>query len=342
MAACLLALTATSLLTGSAVAQRSLDDLKARMNQIQADLNAAQAEIEKLRSEEDRLLQDLTNIKARRQVLTAHKARLQARAVRVATVLYKAGDTDMLEILMTAKSISELTARAEVLSEISKRDNAAIIQYTRTQEELDRLAAELSAKEEMLSETRARLAEESDRLQADFANVSDEYDELLAEIRARQAAEREAARAAQAPAPSSSSLASLPRPSGDMTCPVAGPHSFVDSWGAPRSGGRTHEGTDIMATYGTPVVAIVSGTITFAGYGGSAGNWQVLSGDDGSAYWYMHNQRNIVTGGHVRVGQQIAEVGDTGNATGIPHLHFEYHPGGGGAVNPYPLLVGIC
>jgi peptidoglycan LD-endopeptidase LytH len=98
----------------------------------------------------------------------------------------------------------------------------------------------------------------------------------------------------------------------------------------------------MMASYGTPVAAITNGSITYAGYGSSAGNWQILSGDDGHQYWYMHNQSNIVTGGRVRVGQQIATVGDTGNATGIPHLHFEYHPGGGAAVNPTPLVSSLC
>ena len=67
-----------------------------------------------------------------------------------------------------------------------------------------------------------------------------------------------------------------------------------------------------------------------------------LSGDDGNQYWYMHNQENLVTGGHVSAGQQIATVGDTGNAVGTPHLHFEYHPGGGAPVNPYPVVAPIC
>jgi murein DD-endopeptidase MepM/ murein hydrolase activator NlpD len=97
-----------------------------------------------------------------------------------------------------------------------------------------------------------------------------------------------------------------------------------------------------MADYGTPVVAIVSGTITLSSYGPSAGNWLVLSGNDGNQYWYMHNRENLVSGGSVKIGQQIATVGDTGNATGIPHLHFEYHPGGGGPVNPYPLVRPLC
>ena len=335
----MLALTASSLVIGSAAAQRSLDDLKGRMNEIQADLNALQSEIEDLRTEEDKLLQELSSIEVRQRELTARKARLQERVIRAANVLYKTGQTDMLELLMTAESLSELTTRAEILSQISQRDNAAVIEFTRTQEELDRLSAELSAKKDRLADTRARLADKTDQLQAEFADASDDYDKLLAQIRARQAAQRAAAQSAPTPVASTPALA---KPTGDMTCPVAGAHSFVDSWGAPRSGGRSHEGTDLMANYGTPVVAIVSGTITFSGYGGSAGNWQVLSGSDGNSYWYMHNQKNIVTGGRVSVGQQIAEVGDTGNATGIPHLHFEYHPGGGGPVNPYPLLVGIC
>ena len=98
----------------------------------------------------------------------------------------------------------------------------------------------------------------------------------------------------------------------------------------------------MMGAYGTPLVAIVSGTITYAAYDGSGGNMIFLSGDDGNAYWYMHNQENFVTGGHVTAGQSIASLGDTGNAAGTPHLHFEYHPGGGSAVNPTPLVASLC
>ncbi|MBA3431401.1 MAG: M23 family metallopeptidase, partial [Actinobacteria bacterium] len=105
---------------------------------------------------------------------------------------------------------------------------------------------------------------------------------------------------------------------------------------------HTHVGVDMMAAYGTPVVAIVSGTISYAAFDGSGGNMIFLDGDDGDSYWYMHNQANLVTSGHVSAGQQIATVGDTGNAEGTPHVHFEYHPGGGGPVNPYPIVAPIC
>ena len=98
----------------------------------------------------------------------------------------------------------------------------------------------------------------------------------------------------------------------------------------------------MMAGYGTPLLAITSGVITLSSYGSSSGNWIILSGSDGNTYWYMHNEQNLVSSGSVSTGQQIATVGDTGNAAGTPHLHFEYHPGGGAAVNPYSLVASLC
>ncbi len=131
---------------------------------------------------------------------------------------------------------------------------------------------------------------------------------------------------------------------GDYSCPVVRPRAFSNDWGAPRSGGRRHQGTDIFAPHGANVVAIVDGVVNQRGYGESAGWWLILRGDDGSHYWYMHLQRySIANGARVSAGQLIAQNGDTGNAKGTsPHVHFEHHPGGGGAVNPYPLLRRVC
>lgn len=132
---------------------------------------------------------------------------------------------------------------------------------------------------------------------------------------------------------------------GAMTCPVVGPARFTDSFGAPRSGGRTHKGNDLVAPFGTPLVAIESGVIfqlddVPAGLGG-VDVW--LRGDSGTSYYYAHNSTNVVAlGQRVAVGQVIAYVGDTGNAEGSPQLHFEIHPGGGAAVDPYPRLSEVC
>jgi murein DD-endopeptidase MepM/ murein hydrolase activator NlpD len=125
-------------------------------------------------------------------------------------------------------------------------------------------------------------------------------------------------------------------------CPVRGPHHFSDDWGDARTGHR-HQGNDILAPYGTPIVAVISGVIK-TDYSSAGGISLYLRGSDGNEYFYAHNSRNVaVTGQHVATGEVIAYVGNTGNARGGPsHVHFERHPGGGRAVDPYPFLSRIC
>ena len=121
------------------------------------------------------------------------------------------------------------------------------------------------------------------------------------------------------------------------------PHSFSDTWGAPRSGGRSHKGVDMLGPYGVPIYAFVSGVWDVRSPGRLAGNWGILRGDDGNTYYYMHLQ-TITAGDGARVsaGTQVGTNGDTGNARGTPHLHWEVHPGGGGAVNPTPYARRAC
>lgn len=135
-------------------------------------------------------------------------------------------------------------------------------------------------------------------------------------------------------------------PSGDrgggggngLVCPVAGSSSFHDGWGNPRSGGRRHEGVDMMAPIGTPLVAVVAGSATFK-QNSLGGNAVWLRGADGHSYYYAHLSSFEGSSRDVGQGDVIGYVGDTGNASGVPHLHFEVHPGGGAAVNPHPSVV---
>ena len=128
---------------------------------------------------------------------------------------------------------------------------------------------------------------------------------------------------------------------GPWVCPVQGPKAFSNDWGNARSGGRRHKGTDIMAPHGTPVVASVAGTVT-AHDRGLGGKGYYLRGVDGNTYYGAHLARFGATG-RVAQGQVIGYVGNTGNARGGPaHLHFEIHPGGGAAVNPYGTLRTYC
>ena len=130
--------------------------------------------------------------------------------------------------------------------------------------------------------------------------------------------------------------------SGEWVCPVQGPRSFTNDYGQPRSGGRRHQGTDIMAPRGTPVVANVAGSVRGhnSGLGGIS---YYLRGVDGHTYFGTHLDRLSGTSGNVAAGTVIGYVGNSGNARGGPmHLHFEIHPNGGGPVNPYPTLRRYC
>jgi murein DD-endopeptidase MepM/ murein hydrolase activator NlpD len=103
--------------------------------------------------------------------------------------------------------------------------------------------------------------------------------------------------------------------------------------------GRMHKGIDIAGPIGTPVVAAAEGRVSYAGWNsGGYGYLVEIQHSDGSMTLYAHNNRILVqVGQEVEQGQQIAEMGSTGYSTG-PHLHFEIHPTGRGAVNPMPFL----
>jgi len=103
--------------------------------------------------------------------------------------------------------------------------------------------------------------------------------------------------------------------------------------------GRMHKGIDIAGPIGTPVVAAADGVIVTAGWNsGGYGYLVEIRHPDGSLTLYGHNNRILVqTGQQVAQGQQISEMGSTGYSTG-PHLHFEVHPSGKGAVNPMAYL----
>ena len=121
-----------------------------------------------------------------------------------------------------------------------------------------------------------------------------------------------------------------------ILCPMNGA-AYGDSWGAPRSGGRSHEGVDMLAPMGTPIYAVVSGAVNFR-RNQLGGNAASLVGDNGNRYYYAHLSAYEGMSRRVTQGDVIGYNGDTGNATGTPHLHFEVHPGGGLAVNPTPSV----
>jgi len=123
-------------------------------------------------------------------------------------------------------------------------------------------------------------------------------------------------------------------------CPVLGPFALVDTFGAPRPGGRIHEGDDMQAARGTPILAAVPGVVRRVP-NTLGGNAVIL--DSAPGYMYYAHLSAYGASGRVPAGTVIGYVGDTGDARGlIPHLHFEFHPGGGDAVDPFAALQRVC
>jgi murein DD-endopeptidase MepM/ murein hydrolase activator NlpD len=126
--------------------------------------------------------------------------------------------------------------------------------------------------------------------------------------------------------------------------PVVGSYTYVDTFGAYRADmpNHKHEGDDIFAAKGTPVVAVLDGTITGLSTTDIGGNNIHLTDAAGDYFYYAHLVRfatGLRQGDHVVAGQTIGYVGNTGDArTTSPHLHFEIHPDGGPAVDPTPYL----
>lgn len=128
--------------------------------------------------------------------------------------------------------------------------------------------------------------------------------------------------------------------------PTQGPCSFTDTYGATRSGGRFHEGVDIIAKVGQWIYAVKDGNLTkqyFNAVGSLSGNGWRLTTSDGTYFFYAHLSAfapGLTVGSAVKAGQIIGQVGMTGNAP-IPHLHFEVHPGGGASINPTATVKAV-
>ncbi len=122
-------------------------------------------------------------------------------------------------------------------------------------------------------------------------------------------------------------------------CPIDGPATYEDSWGWARSGGRSHEGVDMIADRGAPIVAVVDGDALFE-RNGLGGNVVWLTAPDGDRFYYAHLDAFAGESRSVHAGDVIGFVGSTGNAGGA-HLHFETHPGGR-VENPYQHTLAAC
>ncbi|HPG13892.1 MAG TPA: M23 family metallopeptidase [Microthrixaceae bacterium] len=193
---------------------------------------------------------------------------------------------------------------------------------------------------------------DSDRALADeYLREREKVSERLrtsieAETAANQTVEtaRGALAAAQAAATEAEKkLAQTPSLIAGFVFPVAGPTSFISSYGYCRDGcSRSHQGNDLFARAGTPVVAVEDGWVEKIGTNRLGGLTVWTRGRSGYRYYYAHlrDWAPLEAGQMIAAGTVIGTVGNTGNAiTTPPHLHFQIHPGDAPAIDPYPILV---
>jgi len=268
--------------------------------------------------------------------------------------LYKKGGGDgntavFLEILFQEKDLATVLDRIEMLGKVATQDQDFYSQITQHLVNVDERQADLGAKKAEQAKLVGQIKSSQGDLESRLSEVSAEYKQLKQRVatleeEARREAEAEKARinALAARTTGQSPSQNQAQPVNGFVFPIDGAHSFRDDWGDYRSAGGWHQGIDIYASRGTALVAVVTGTIVITPYDSVSGIKVWVYGDNGTNYFYCHLDgiADGISGGvHVRAGQLVGYVGNTGNAADGPcHLHFEMHPGGGGAVNPYYVL----
>ena len=314
-------------------------------------IHANNEAVNRLEASQDLLASTRGELAGARRDLERSRELLAERVV----ALYVNEPPSFVELLLTTGSLQQAQQTGELLDQVARGD-AGVVTTVKVRR------ARLGALEEVQADAEATRRREVDAAadrRAAVAALRAEQEELLADAKAELTRlvkeERERQRRLKAlEAARTAYLTSLPvaggatlagaLPQGDYLFPVAGPAQFTNDWGFARAGGRTHEGIDLFAARGTPVVAVADGTLFNVGWNG-LGGWRLWVRDtSGNGFYYAHLEAYSPVakeGAAVTRGTVLGYVGNTGDAQGTPtHLHFEIHPGGGGPVPPYPIVTG--
>lgn len=348
-----------------------LDAARKRVERIEGELEGIQARKAELGGEIRQLTAQLSQVTTAIESLTAaiettrddierrdrRVTRLQTQLDDRARSAYIQGPAGAIELVLAADSLADLADRVTFLEFLSRDDSSLAAGVAVEREALARQRGQLQEYREEYRGLQAELEGEQEVLQAKWdeeaaleAEVEDrlaEVEELVKDLRQKHQRElRAAARAAAAAAASPSGgggSAPVLRGNGPFrACPVDAPRSYIDDFGYPRSGGRSHQGNDIFAPHGTPIRAPFAGTARESSNSLGGLSVHVYAGN-GDFVYNAHLSRYAGVNGQVQAGELIGYVGNTGNAVGTPpHNHFEYHPGGGAAVSPYVYLNAVC
>lgn len=348
---------------------RRIDAMQDEMNELAGRMSAVQGEIAVTRDQAEKVR---SQIHAAQRRLRATQRQLDRRAA----VAYRNGPGSGLDFLLGSTSLADLNDRLEIINGAARSDQDLINEIQDRKNQLNIKRLELEQLERELRGKEAALSSESAALEQRFADQQEalesieeqkaEAQDLIEQLEAKRAKEiaaekarlealreereerEQAAEEEESPPPEetgdsggdtggSPPVVSAGGPF--QVCPVDPPRAYSNDFGAPRVG-HTHQGNDIFAPYGTPIRAPFPGTASSSN--SSLGGLSVyVHGSQG--FVYNAHLSSLGTLGSVSTGTIIGYVGDSGNAQGTsPHNHFEWHPGGGGAVNPYPYLNQVC
>lgn len=362
------------------VTDEDIDRARREVNDMLAESQALGDEVQAAWARQFALEKEITDLNASIELARVKIADTEKKLEEVAVEMY-IGSSTAASIQVLFSPNESYGAGVEYLKNVTGVDADVINQLRSYRTELDRQTSRVAEASEEQRVVTAELEAKAGELQQRLTDGQAVYDRLVAqkaaEDEARRRAEEEARRrAAEEAARNATSTTSpsattvpdddgggdattttappetestdppppAPTPSGG-TCPVAGAVSFSDSWGDSRSGGRSHKGVDMIAARNTPIVAIFSGRIQRLSNGNLSGLAIWLAADNGDTFFYAHLESygDISAGQSVGQGEVIGYNGSSGNAPEhLPHLHFQYHPGGGSAVNPYPLVRSVC
>lgn len=325
--------------------------------EVTAKLDAAVEKYELLHAEHEDLEYRISRMEKAVDLYQSQAASLTETAKSIVVDAYISGQNRMIGSAFSADTIQELVTSRALINRASEWELASIDnldavsrQAERSSAELDVRRADVAANQDaaaaVVEEIAALQAQAADILAKADANLRAAIDKLNQEKREKALEDarikrQQAVKSASRPGAAGGADPSL---TPGFICPVQGGASFIDSWGFPRSGGRTHKGVDMFAPRWTPLLAVVDGKVKF-GSNSLGGLSTHIYADNGVVYYYAHLQGfpdNITSGQRVSKGTVVGYLGNTGNARYTsPHLHFEIRPDGI-AVNPYPTVRAAC
>jgi murein DD-endopeptidase MepM/ murein hydrolase activator NlpD len=316
--------------------QQKIDDLEKKIDEKQKDIKKTTAELEKVQAEQ--------------------KAQYEAMKDRI-KFMYERGDSLYLELLLESGSFADMLNKADYIEMLSTYDRNKLNEYINTAKMIELTKEELEEEQKTLTEAKADVAAEEANMQALISDKTAQIGDISADITDKQAAidEYEAsiedqndtiAALEKAVAEEKKQLEEQNKKAqtydgGMFTWPCPSYTRVSDDYGErihPILGIKQfHNGIDLAAPAGSPILAAYNGTVVAAAYSGSMGNYVMIDHGDGLYTVYMHASALYVsTGQEVSKGDKIAAVGSTGRSTGN-HLHFSVRLNGS-YVSPWNYL----